>query len=89
MSSTVARWDDLCAKTVIVGMLHRYVVLLVPVKPVKRETSPWRVVGPPTGFITNTCRNAGLLLQPIMQRCGGELALVPLGHQGEEREGAA
>ena len=41
---------------------------------------------PPTGLISDTCRNGGLLVQPGMSRRGGQLALVPVGHRGT-REG--
>ena len=46
---------------------------------------PRCVVGPPTGLISDTCRNGGLLLQPGMSRRWGELALLP-GDRGP-REG--
>ena len=63
--------------------------LLVIVEPVKGEATPLCVVRPPSSLISGPRRNGGLTLQPVAQRCGGKLALVPVGHRGEKGEGAA
>ena len=92
VSSTVLRWDDRCAKTVIVGMLSTRcadMAMLVTVEPVEEEATPWRVVCSPLSLISNPCRNGGLFLQPVAQGCRGKMALVPVGHRGEKGEGAA
>ena len=47
------------------------------------------VVSFPTSLISNPRWNGGLCLQPVAHRCGGKLALAPVGCRGEEREGAA
>ena len=75
-------WDDVYA-------VRRYMVLRVTIKPVEGEATSRCVVGPPTSLISDPRRYGGLLLQPVAQRRGGKLALVLVGHQGEEREGAA
>ena len=85
VSSTVFRWDDQCATTLIVGMLSiRCANIWRCWYPVEGEATPRCVVRPPTGLICDPCRNGGLILQPVAQRCGGKLALVPVGHRGEK-----
>ena len=69
--------------------MRRYTALLIAVEPGKGEATPGRVVCPPTSLISDPRRNGGLLLQPVAQRRGGKLALVPVGYQGKEGEGAA
>ena len=76
------RWD-------VVHTVRRYMALLVAVEPVEGEATPRRVVCPPSSLISDRCRNGGLILQLVSQRCGGKLALVPVGHRGEKGEGAA
>ena len=75
------RWD-------VVHAVRRYMALLVTVKLVEGEATPRCVVRPPLSLISDLRRNGGLILQPIAQRCGGKLALVPVGYLGEKGEGA-
>ena len=56
---------------------------LVTVKPVEGEATCRRVVGPLASLTSDPRRNGGLLLQPVAERCGGKLALVPVGQRGE------
>ena len=76
------RWD-------VVHSVRRYMALLVTVELVEGEATPWRVVRAPLSLISDPCRDGGLSLSPVAQRCGGKLALVPVGHQGEKGEMAA
>ena len=73
----------------VVHSVRRYMALLVTVEPVEGEATSRRVVCPPSSFISDPCRNRALILQLVAQRCGGDLALVPVGHRGEKGEGAA
>ena len=76
------RWD-------VVHAVRRYMAPLVTVELVEGGGTPRRVTGPLASLISDPRRNGGLLLQPVAQRCGGKLALVPVRYRGEEGEGAA
>ena len=76
------RWD-------VVHAVRRYMAQLVIVKLVEGEATSRCVVAPQTSLISYPRRNGGLLLQQVARRRGGKLALVLVGHQGEERERAA
>ena len=76
------RWDGAHA-------VRRYMALLVTVKPVEGEATFQHIVSSPLSLISNLRRHGGLLLQLVAQRRGGNLALVPVGHRGKERVGAA
>ena len=73
----------------VVHAVRRNVALLVTIEPAEGESTPRRVVHSPLGLIASPRRYGGLALQLVAQRRWGELALVPVGHRGEEGEGAA
>ena len=62
--------------------------LLVAIEPVEGESTARCVVRSPSGLIAGPRRYGGPILQLVAQRRWGELALVPVGHRGEEGEGA-
>ena len=68
----------------VVHAVRRYVALLVAIEPVEGESTPRRVVFFPSRRPAPVWRPD---LQPVAQRRWGELALVPVGHRGEEGEG--
>ena len=72
----------------VVHAVRRDVALPVTIEPVEGEPSSRHVVHSPQALITGPRRSGGSVLQPAAQRRWGELTLVPLGHRGEEGEGA-
>ena len=72
----------------VVHAVRRDAALLVAIEPVKVESTPRRVVCSPSGLIAGPRRYGGPILQPVAQPRWAELALVPVGHLGEEGEGA-
>ena len=72
----------------VVHAVRRNVALLVAMEPVEGESTPRRVVCSQSGLIAGPRRYGGPILQPVAQRRWGELALVLVGHRGEEGEGA-
>ena len=75
------RWD-------VVHAVCRYVVLLFTIEPVKGESTPRCVVHSPSGLVAGPCWYGGPIVQLVAQRRWGQLALVPVGHRGEEGERA-
>ena len=71
----------------VVHAVRRNVALLVTIELVEGESTPRRVVHSPPGLIAGPCRIGGPSLQLVAQHRWGELALVPVGHRGEEGEG--
>ena len=72
----------------VVHAVRHYVALRVAIEPVEGESTPRCIVYSSPGLIAGPCRYGGPILQPVAQRCWGELSLVPVGHRGEEGEGA-
>ena len=85
VSSTLSRWEDRCARTAIVGMLSMRCAVMWRCWSLSNQSrgSPL-----PGVYLAGPCRYGGPILQPIAQRRWGELALVAVGHRGEEGEGA-
>ena len=73
----------------VVHAVRRNVALLVAIEPVEGESTPRRVVGPPSGLIAGPYWYGGLILQPVAERQWGQLAFVPVGQRGVKRERAA
>ena len=73
----------------VVHAVRCNVALLVTIEPIEGEATTQRVVCCPSGLIAGPRRYGGPILQPVAQRCRGELALIPPGHRGEKGERAA
>ena len=73
----------------VVHAVRRYVALLVTIEPIVRESTSQCVVHSPSHLIAGPCRYGSPILQPVAQRRWGQLALVPVGHQGGGRRRGA